>query len=797
MRRICLAGLCCLVMSGIKAQVTTQSASKPLVPKHGKFGGQRFMKKVVIPPPGRPPLQGSGGLKEGVYKFAEAIPVNINLLSQSGSASAGGNRIFCLKVKARRATSLSLEFENFYLPQGAEMYLYNAAGTMLTGPVTSQENRPSGAWGSDVYTDDAVVIEVKVPEEMVSQFSARIVNVGYGFRELPSASSRFGDAGSCNVNAVCPLGNGWDFEQRSVALILDSKGGSWTGTLINNTCNNGVPYLLTASHAATLASSQPIGKWRFIFQYKSSTCTPQQDGSMHLLFNGAKLRANSSWSDFALVELDQTPPQNSGITYAGWDRRGIASPNATCFHHPLGDVMKVSYDADPVVRTAYPGTTGNVFWQTNWNQGVTEEGSSGSSLFNNEHNIIGQLRGGYSYCGGNDLRDYYGAFDVSWAGSGTPATRLMDWLDPLNTNAMVLQGIASNQYSIAGPQQFCASGSYTITNLPAGTAVSWQQPSPAGVVSLSVSGNQATLTRITDGVFTIQATINLCGKLITMASSEIRSGSFPLALQKQQTSCNSVDFTLEGNLPVATYNWTSGAGDILFNGTSSSAVTTVPYISATGTIGSVAVSTANSCGGTSDSYADFIPYQQDIQYGMYQPMLNGDHIVATVNPSEFVREYNWYLNGVLVQAGNSNYYNSSTTPAESSLLVCGNNSLKVEGVTDCGVVLLANDDYIEKACGNTFKVISGVQLFPNPAAENITVSLKKNVGIHKDESISSKVKFIGSVTIYDKFGNTRKIQRFGGMQQSVNVSISGLQPGIYFIEISDGTNKVKEPLSVK
>jgi lysyl endopeptidase len=797
MKRIYLMSLCCIVMGSIKAQVTTQTGSKPLVPKHGKFGGQRFMKKVVIPPPNRQPLPGGDVLKEGVYKFAEAIPASINLVTQSGSSSANGNRIFCLKVKSVRATSLSLEFENFHLPDGAEMYLYNTAGTILTGPVTSLENRPSGTWGSDVYNDDAVIVEVKVPEEMISQFSAKIVSVGYGFRELPSASNRFGDAGSCNVNAICPLGNGWDFEQRSVALILDSQGGSWTGTLVNNTCNNRIPYLLTASHVATLAIAQPIAKWRFIFQYKSSTCTPQEDGSMHLLFNGAKLRANSSWSDFALVEMDQTPPQNSGITYAGWDRSGTVSPNGTSFHHPQGDVMKVSYDAEPVLRKPYPGATASVYWQTDWNQGVTEKGSSGSALFNNEHKIIGQLRGGYSYCAGPNLKDYYGAFDVSWIGSGTAASSLKDWLDPLKTGVTVLQGIAANHYSIAGPAQFCATGSYTITNLPAGAVVNWQQPSPTGIAALSVSGNQATLTRITDGVVTIQATINLCGKIITMASGEIRSGSFPFLLQSQQTSCNSVQFTLAGNLPVATYNWSTGAGDILFNGTSSTAVTAVPYIDATGSIGSVAVSTANSCGGTSASYADFIPYQQDIQYGMYQPLLNGDHIVATVNPSEFIKEYYWYLNGELVQSGTSNYYNSSTTPAESSLLYCGNNSLKVEAVTDCGIFLLAYDDHIEKACGNTFKVISDVQLYPNPAVGNITVSLKNNTRERSAEAKSGKVKFIASVIIYDKFGTIRKVQRFGGLQQLVNMNISGLQPGIYFIEISDGINRVKEPLSVK
>jgi lysyl endopeptidase len=797
MNRIYLAALCCIFIGSSKAQVTTQSSSKPLLPAQGKFGGKLFMKRVVIPPPVMQTPIAGGGLKEGVYKFAENIPLNINVATEAGSKTVNGSRVFCLKVRAIRAVSLSLEFENFHLPDSAEMYLYSSDGTMLTGPVTSNENKPSGIWGSDVYRKDAVVIEIKMPETQVNQFSAKIVAAGYGFKELPSASSRFGDAGSCNVNAICPAGNGWDFEHGAVALILDSQGGSWTGTLINNTCNNLVPYVLTASHAATLAASQPIGKWRFIFQYKSSTCAPEQDGTKYLLFNGAQLRANSSWSDFALVEMDQTPPPNVGINYAGWDRTGAVSPNGTSFHHPQGDVLKLSYEANPVLRSPYPGATAGVYWLTDWNLGVTEKGSSGAALFNNDHRIIGQLRGGYSSCSGTDMRDYFGAFDVSWAGSATAATRLKDWLDPANTNATTLVGIAAGHYSITGPAQFCTVANYSITNLPAGAVVSWQQPSPAGVVSLSVSGNQAILTRIADGVFTISASIALCGKTINMSSGDIRSGAFPMDLQLEQTSCNGIVLTLAGNLPVATYTWSTGAGNILFEGTSSTAVTSVPYITATGTIGTVAVSSSNSCGGVSASQADFMPYQQDMQYGMYQPLLNGDHIVATVNPSAFVSEYLWYLNGQLVQSGSSNYYNSSESPAGNSLLECGYNTLKVEAVTGCGVFDMAYDGYIEKACGNAFRAISNVQVYPNPAVGNITVALKKNPGELTAEAKSSRVTCIAMVTIYDKFGTVRKVQRFGGMQQLVNIDITGLQPGVYFAEISDGINKVREPLSVK
>ena len=64
-------------------------------------------------------------------------------------------------------------------------------------------------------------------------------------------------------------------------------------------------------------------------------------------------------------------------------------------------------------------------------------GSSGSSLFDNEGRIIGQLYGGGAACSGtvdNGLLDYYGRLGVSWEGGGSSSTRLRDWLDPSGYN---------------------------------------------------------------------------------------------------------------------------------------------------------------------------------------------------------------------------------------------------------------------------------------------------------------------------------------------------------------------------
>lgn len=71
--------------------------------------------------------------------------------------------------------------------------------------------------------------------------------------------------------------------------------------------------------------------------------------------------------------------------------------------------------------------------------GTTEQGSSGSGLWNPAGLLIGQLHGGSAACG-NDLPDWYGRLSVSWTGGGTASTRLSDHLDPDNTGEQTLPG---------------------------------------------------------------------------------------------------------------------------------------------------------------------------------------------------------------------------------------------------------------------------------------------------------------------------------------------------------------------
>jgi hypothetical protein len=77
------------------------------------------------------------------------------------------------------------------------------------------------------------------------------------------------------------------------------------------------------------------------------------------------------------------------------------------------------------------------------NLGIFQTGSSGSALLDADKRFIGQLHGGIIpklTCDSIAVARF-GRLAVSWDDGSTPATRLKDWLDPLNNGATTLDGM--------------------------------------------------------------------------------------------------------------------------------------------------------------------------------------------------------------------------------------------------------------------------------------------------------------------------------------------------------------------
>ena len=393
---------------------------------------------------------------------------------------SNGDRIWTLEIYSPSAKSINLLYDRFWLPQNAEFYIYNSAKTHSIGGFTSRNNKGTRAkpkrFGTGLVFGDRVILEYYEPQNVRGQGIISIAKVVHGYRYISIMQSKsesavgFGRSGACQVNVNCPEGNNWQKEKTSVALIL-VEGMRWcTGSLINNTRNDGTLYFLTANHCINdwrlsrrldaLADTDG-SDWSFYWNYESPNCSNDID-FIPPSTSGATLVANNATTDFALFKLIESPYDLKPavqVYFNGWERN-IPGRGGVGIHHPEGDIKKIAtHNMTPVQGQVYNPPNG--YWRVNWRattngHSVTEGGSSGSPLYNNNSRVIGQLRGGSGVDCDNPSQDpgEYGRFSVSWNNSTDRRRRLKDWLDPTNSNAMFLDGYPPPP-TLAGPGTVC------------------------------------------------------------------------------------------------------------------------------------------------------------------------------------------------------------------------------------------------------------------------------------------------------------------------------------------------------
>ena len=351
---------------------------------------------------------------------------------------------------AQQALSLNLIFDQFYLPEGCELYLIHPRTKEFVGAYTSMNNNATQELGTELINGSELIVQVFIPTHVVDRPMLRIGTITHGYRSLGDYAKKqakdLNDSGDCNIDVNCPLGDGWEEQIRAVALIIANGNAACTGSLINNTRQDGTPYFLTANHCGT-----NVTNWVFRFNWESpapscaTTANSGPDNDFDSM-NGASLIANNSGSDFSLVRFNNEIPLDYNVFFAGWDKTDVMNGPSTGIHHPSGDIKKICRENETVyTRTIdFNGNNNTKIWQIdNWDQGVTEPGSSGSPLFNQNGQIIGQLAGGSAACNGtndNNEEDWYGRFAASWDDGSAPNQRLRDWLDPINANVDTLPG---------------------------------------------------------------------------------------------------------------------------------------------------------------------------------------------------------------------------------------------------------------------------------------------------------------------------------------------------------------------
>lgn len=363
---------------------------------------------------------------------------------------SNGGKIWLLKVTCENALTVNLTFENVVIPEGNELFVYNPNKSFILGKFTAYHLYEKQL-GTELVPGNTAIIEYYIPaENNALEASLTLSKVTHGYRTAQEFQEKaFNSSGSCNMNVNCPDGASWLNERNSTVMLVSGSNGFCTGALINNTLNDGKPFVLTANHCYSTPTT-----WIFRFNWQATTCTQPTNSPTFTSLSGAVLRSRRTPTDFCLVEItggliNNTVPLTYSPYFAGWDKSGTIPSATVCIHHPSGDIKKIAFDDEPAVVSQGMGSSqANSTWTVQWDRNTTTEpGSSGSPLFDNNHRIIGQLWGGGASCTNLNSPDYYGRISVSWEPTGSNSTnQLKFWLDPNTSGFDFING-----YDPAGP----------------------------------------------------------------------------------------------------------------------------------------------------------------------------------------------------------------------------------------------------------------------------------------------------------------------------------------------------------
>ena len=397
--------------------------------------------KIVLPAIDREALEAedtvTDKIKDMPWRFGVENEVNISPDTHGYWSVEGDENVWRVAIAGEDATCMSVRFSEFNLAKGAYLFVWSPITNQFIGRFDHRNVKEWEGLATGVISGPEIIVELHQPISRGTSAPIRIDQAVYGYRSLLNYAEDvaamyrgpFGSSGACNINVNCPEGAPWQTESRSVAIIVEGGWGACTGALINNTANDGTPYFLTANHCL----GNP-GSWVFYFNHESATCSGST-GPTNQSVSGATTLVSNGSSDFALLELSSIPPASFNVQYAGFDASGTQPSSATGIHHPGGDVKKICFEEDSPYATNAAGAA--VWMIDDWEDGVTEPGSSGAPLFDNNHRIIGQLYGGAAACAGsvnNGQYDYYGRLDVSWSNGAS------QYLDPSGGNTTTWDG---------------------------------------------------------------------------------------------------------------------------------------------------------------------------------------------------------------------------------------------------------------------------------------------------------------------------------------------------------------------
>jgi hypothetical protein len=423
---------------------------------------------VALQPLDIPQLLAEDQQKSYDIRCAAPILVSYSIDNQwdSWSNLPNGDRQWQLTFQATdNIAGLVLLLKNMYIPKGASLRIENKDQSQIAF-FTSKDNNSKGILTVGMLLGNQVTLTYFEPKAVFGKGHFEIFRIDQAYKkqllppqaqpaEMDRGGERngfgFGTALACNLNINCAGTDTIRHVKRGVCrvmMILQEGTGFCTGTLLNNTEQDGKPYILTAFHCQD-GYTPLYDFWKFDFHYESGNCNNPSKEPLAKRLTGCVRRSGWRNTDFLLLELAALIPDSLNLFYNGWDRNLSPPTGRTyCVHHPSGDIKKFSAD-ETGVTTIHPNTIqwnntvttpANHHLKMKPSRGIFEVGSSGCGLFNQQKRLVGNFHGGdFNQCSVTGA--YFGRFALSWEGGGASWNSLKSWLDPKNKGNMTLDGI--------------------------------------------------------------------------------------------------------------------------------------------------------------------------------------------------------------------------------------------------------------------------------------------------------------------------------------------------------------------
>lgn len=485
--------------------------------------------------------------RTGLRHFGKGFDVSYTLADGTWEETDGG-RLWTMTFESSGARSLNFVFNDFFLPEGAELYVSNEDESVVFGPVTHEAIHENGHFLTDIISGSQATISLYEPFDCMGQSTLTIKRVVHGIlggQPSDNTSSEIRSQYTYNDSTNVACYSDYNEVSDGVGLLFTSDGlADASCSLVMTTDYSFKPYILTTYFFIDYNNDGEISNQEKYeaencmvkFRCRYSTCNGITPVTSYT-YNQSYFRSAYRPGGMGLLELKSSLTGNPNLTWLGWNRYGTPTPlqGATLYH-----------SEDQKLRIAlcnchidYGYLFGFYWTKISHYHGYPSGYCQGAPFLNNSQRVFAITIAAQPHYEEGILQHNTLIMPLldSWDGGLTNSTGLAHWLDPEGKGWLVTPSPSSRVMNIVGLYQIISSRSYYIQNLPSDMTVTWslsdsyynqnclQQNTPGS--------NQCTITRSP-----VQEMTNA-----TLTATVKRYGQTICTFHKLVTTCDGFDGT--------------------------------------------------------------------------------------------------------------------------------------------------------------------------------------------------------------------------------------------------------------